>query len=96
MARDSPAGLAERLLCRLTRHVPEEAQVWNDGFYFSRCVNCRRDILRRGGRWRPVPQGYRVVWKKRPEGYPDWNSVSRHIAEEQMRAGAESGEGQAG
>ncbi|MFN3387845.1 MAG: hypothetical protein ACK40O_02870 [Allosphingosinicella sp.] len=90
MGTSGAGGLAGRLLCRLKRHVPEDRQVWNDGFYFSRCVNCRREILRRSGRWRPIPDGYRVVWKKRPEDYPDWKGVSRRIAEEQVRHGAET------
>ena len=89
MAKDGPKGFAGRLLCRLNRHNPEDSPVWNEGFYFSRCIHCRREILRRGGRWRSIPEGYRVVWKKRPEGYPDWSGVARRLAEEQARPAVE-------
>ena len=74
------------LLCLLMRHRPVEKQVWNDGFYFSRCSRCGCEILRRGARWRPVPAGYRVVWAPPPENYPDWNGVAARLAGEQAQA----------
>jgi hypothetical protein len=32
---------------------------------FGRCDRCARDLVRKGDRWKPVPRGYRVVWRPR-------------------------------
>ena len=63
------------LLCRIGRHTPGEERVWNDGWFFGRCERCGTELLSRGRSWRPVPSGYRIVWRSRPPGYPDWSSV---------------------
>lgn len=62
-------GSTMPLLCRLGRHVPRRLPIWNDGYYFSVCRRCNRDIVRSlNGGWQ-VPRGYRVVWQPaRPEG----------------------------
>ena len=63
--------------CRLGRHRALATERWNDGYYFSRCENCGIDLIRRRERWRPVPKGYRVVWKQRREGEIDWSEWTR-------------------
>jgi hypothetical protein len=59
-------GLTEAtpFLCALGRHRPEPLARWNEGYYFTRCARCGRDLVRTAyGRWHP-PKGYRVVWQK--------------------------------
>jgi hypothetical protein len=53
------------LSCWLGRHVAVERGVRNHNHEFGRCDRCRRDLIRHGERWKPVPKGYRVVWKPR-------------------------------
>jgi hypothetical protein len=58
-----------RLLCHLGLHRPEPGEVWNRGFWFTRCGRCGRDLVRTAaGKWH-VPKGRRIVWKERtPRG----------------------------
>lgn len=60
---------ALRLLCRLGFHRPAAGEVWNRGYWFSRCRRCGSDLVRTAaGKWH-VPKGQKVVWKpKRPRG----------------------------
>lgn len=51
------------MLCRLGGHEAAEGEVWNQGYYFSRCRRCGRDMIRAGADWQVVPEGHRVVWK---------------------------------
>jgi hypothetical protein len=52
------------LLCSLGWHSPAGVPRWNDGFYFSTCSRCRRDLVRTAfERWH-VPKGFRVVWSQ--------------------------------
>jgi hypothetical protein len=38
---------------------------FNAGIVFSECARCRSEVIRRpGGRWYPLPKGFRVAWKK--------------------------------
>lgn len=61
------------LLCRIGIHAPAPEEIWNDGLYFGHCSRCSCQLIREaGGPWRPVPPGYRVVWKRPPVGYPAW------------------------
>lgn len=53
------------LRCGLGLHEAAPRQVWNDTFYFSHCTRCNCQLIRRSGLWKPVPRGYRVVWKDR-------------------------------
>ncbi len=59
-------GRSPGLLCRLGRHRPAHEARWNDGFYFSRCRGCGRDIVRTAFEGWHVPRGFRVVWQERP------------------------------
>ncbi len=58
-----------RLGCRLLGHKPEPFPRWNDGYYFARCRRCGDQLVRTAyGRWRPLPNGLRIVWSTvRPE-----------------------------
>lgn len=54
-----------RLLCAVGGHVAEAGATWNNGYAFSRCRRCEREIVRSlFGRWRLPPSGYRVVWRR--------------------------------
>lgn len=66
--------------CTLGRHTPRAKPIWNDGQYFSRCSSCEKDLIGRFGVWKAVPKGYRVVWKKRPADYPNWNAAAHASA----------------
>lgn len=61
--------------CLLTGHRPVPSDIWNDGYYFTRCACCEREMIGRGGFWEPVPRGYRVVWKPRNGPTLDWKPV---------------------
>jgi hypothetical protein len=60
---------AANLLCRLGMHRAASDEVWNRGYYFTRCVRCEVDLVRTpSGNWH-VPKGQKVVWKpKKPRG----------------------------
>lgn len=60
------------LLCRLGGHTPIPSQIWNCGYYFSRCSVCDCEMIGRGGRWRAVPRGLQVVWRPRTENDSEW------------------------
>jgi hypothetical protein len=51
------------LLCALGGHEAGSGEVYNGGYYFSRCRRCQRDMIRSGGAWQMVPDGHRVVWR---------------------------------
>ena len=51
------------LLCALGGHEAGPDEVYNGGYYFSRCRRCERDMIRSGAAWQMVPSGHRVVWK---------------------------------
>jgi hypothetical protein len=55
--------------------VPSD--IWNEGYYFSRCACCDREMIGRGGYWQPVPRGYRVVWKPRTAAAIIWQPVPK-------------------
>lgn len=71
---DAPIlGDAARLpfLCELGWHTPGATPRWNNGYYFTPCARCGRDLIRTAfGKWH-VPRGYRVVWQaERPSDTP--------------------------
>ena len=51
------------LLCAMGGHEAGPGEVYNGGYYFSRCRRCRRDMIRCGAAWQMVPSGHRVVWR---------------------------------
>lgn len=64
------------VLCRMGAHSAAGQGVWNNGFYFGSCRRCGCDLVRGAhDRWRAVPKGFKVVWRQRPPGYPDWSNA---------------------
>ena len=51
------------MLCALGGHEAASDEVYNGGYYFSRCRRCAKDMIRCGAAWQMVPSGHRVVWK---------------------------------
>lgn len=51
------------MLCALGGHEAGAGEVYNGGYYFSRCRRCERDMIRCGAAWETVPSGHRVVWR---------------------------------
>jgi hypothetical protein len=51
------------LLCAIGGHEAAPREVYNGGYYFSRCRRCGEDMIRTGASWDLVPEGHRVVWK---------------------------------
>jgi hypothetical protein len=70
-----------KILCHLARHRAVPSNIWNDGFYFSRCRSCGCEMIGKGGNWQPVPRGYRIVWRPRGEHVIDWTPASCAHAE---------------
>lgn len=52
-----------RISCLVGGHAAFPGGLRNQGFYFSTCRRCRRDMVRSRSAWRLVPRGFRVVWK---------------------------------
>jgi len=52
-----------KLLCLAGRHRIAPVIVVNAGIGFGSCQSCRREMVRARARWRPVPKGFRIVWK---------------------------------
>ncbi len=52
--------------CFAGHHSVAPGQVRNQGFDFSHCLRCGRDMVRSTHEWRMVPRGFRVVWRHRP------------------------------
>lgn len=53
----------KKLACALGHHAPLTGEVCNQGFAFTRCRHCWRDLVRSAKAWRAVPKGFRVVWR---------------------------------
>jgi hypothetical protein len=53
-----------RLYCISGQHDVAPDEVCNQGFGFSHCRTCGRDMIRSHRDWRPVPSGFRVVWRR--------------------------------
>lgn len=52
------------LTCLLGGHRAFPSSVRNQGFYFSQCRCCGRDMIRSSRGWQIVPKGFRVVWRR--------------------------------
>lgn len=57
------------ILCHVIGHIRPASAVWNNGYFFSHCDRCEREIIRESGeaRWKPVPKGYQVCWRPMSE-----------------------------
>ena len=64
-----PVWGLKSIMCWFGRHSAEPDEVWNRGYYFSRCGGCGVDLVRTAsGKWH-VPKGRKIVWKpKKPRG----------------------------
>lgn len=69
-------GAGMNIFCGTGTHVPGVGPIWNDGYYFTQCARCGRQMIKPGGgdRWRSVPKKYRVVWKPRTQDDVDWTA----------------------
>jgi hypothetical protein len=54
------------ILCRLGQHQAGPRARANGGVAFGRCQGCGGDLILAAGGWRPVPRGYRIVWRSDP------------------------------
>ena len=54
------------ILCRLGQHQAAPQVRSNRGVSFGRCRGCGCDLILAGSGWRPVPRGYRIVWRSEP------------------------------
>jgi hypothetical protein len=57
------------LLCFAGKHAAHTGETWNQGLYFSSCRRCGCDMVRADRIWKPVPHGFKIVWRpvERPE-----------------------------
>ena len=62
-------GWARLILCRYGAHKAAPGEIWNRGYFFTRCTACGADLVRTAsGKWH-VPRGQKVVWRERkPRG----------------------------
>jgi hypothetical protein len=54
------------ILCRLGQHQAAPQVRSNGGASFGRCRGCGRDLILAASGWRPIPPGYRIVWRSEP------------------------------
>ena len=54
------------ILCRLGQHQAGTQVRSNGGASFGRCRGCGCDLILAAAGWRPVPRGYRIVWRSEP------------------------------
>jgi hypothetical protein len=54
------------ILCRLGQHRAAPQVRSNGGASFGRCAGCGCDLILSASGWRPVPRGYRLVWRSEP------------------------------
>lgn len=74
-----------RLFCRLGWHSPGPQILWNAGFWFTKCRDCERDLVRSRHRGWHVPVGAKVVWQAkapapRPPAQPAMLAEPPHSA----------------
>lgn len=72
--------------CRIGWHKAASTEVWNNGLYFARCSRCDCELIRPAvGRWKPVPRGFRIVWKPRTVLDIDWQAWTSPQQEERAQ-----------
>lgn len=54
------------ILCRLGQHQAAPQVRSNGGASFGRCTGCGCGLILAASGWRPVPRGYRLVWRSEP------------------------------
>ena len=74
------------LFCAIGGHEPNETQVYNGGYHFTRCRRCRCDLIRSPKcDWQEVPAGHRVAWKAGRHSHsiePDYEGALPVLREE--------------
>jgi hypothetical protein len=78
-----------KLSCLIGRHSPQPSAVKNQGFTFSRCAGCERDLVRSMGRWQTVPKGFRVVWRSADTAPPVVSNIAATSATAETEIGGE-------
>ena len=85
------------LLCHVSGHVAAPHVLANQGFLFSRCQRCHRDLIRSArasaeaspdDNWMAVPSGLRVVWGATDVSVfdrPSWLARSWHAVQDRAR-----------
>ena len=61
--------------CVFGRHTPAPGEIRNQGFAFTRCRRCRRDLVRAGSTSRTVPKGFRIVWRPGKRAQAEQNTA---------------------
>lgn len=51
------------ILCLSGLHSTRPSSVANQGYFFSTCTRCGRQMIGSAVKWKPVPRRMRVVWK---------------------------------
>ena len=59
-----------KMMCRVRGHQASPDEICNGGDCFSRCLRCGEELIKAGDEWRPLPKGFRVVWKESPPPEP--------------------------
>ncbi len=54
------------ILCKLGQHQAAPLVRANGGASFGRCRFCGCDLILAESGWRPIPKGYRIVWRSEP------------------------------
>ncbi|HEU0099357.1 MAG TPA: hypothetical protein VFQ67_11360 [Allosphingosinicella sp.] len=54
------------ILCRLGQHRAAPQVRSNGGASFGLCAGCGCGLVLSATGWRPVPRGYRLVWRSEP------------------------------
>ena len=76
------------LLCNLLTHAITQHVSRNQGFEFSTCRRCGRDMIRsaesRASKWKPVPLGFRVIWRN--TNLNQWQTRSEATPPREKRA----------
>jgi hypothetical protein len=54
------------ILCRLGQHQAGPQVRANEGVAFGHCRGCGADLILAASGWRPVPRGFRIVWRSDP------------------------------
>lgn len=51
------------ILCLTGFHSTRPSTIANQGYFFSSCTRCGRQMIGSAVKWKPVPRLMRVVWK---------------------------------
>jgi hypothetical protein len=60
------------ILCLAGHHSTRPSNIANQGYYFSSCTRCGRQMIGSAVKWKPVPRVLRVVWRPAARGRPSF------------------------